>query len=119
MVKKFSIFLLVMALAFAFSSVVSAAPVTVNGLTFAEQTGAFTITGGSGIGTEGDPIVLFEDVSGLDVTMSISGLPGFGNLSGSGHATGFWLEKHVTNLTGETWNFYDHELQEILGTASS
>lgn len=103
-----------------FASFASATPITINGLGFSDLLGSgITITGGSGTGTEADPIVLYEDVTGLDVTIAISGMPGFGNLTGSGHATGFYLKKVVTNLTGEGWNFYDHELQEILGVASS
>ncbi|MBN2243056.1 MAG: PEP-CTERM sorting domain-containing protein [Acidobacteria bacterium] len=96
-----------------------AGPVTVNGLTFSEVSAGFTITGGSGTGTEQDPIVLNETVTGLDVTLSIEGMPQFGNLTGSGHSTGFAIQKVVTNNTGIDWDFYDHELQEILGTPSS
>ncbi len=100
-----------------------ATPVTVNGLTFTEVGANVTITGGSGTGTAADPIVLLENVTGLDLTLSISGLPDFanqnGNLAGTNHKTGFYLKKIVTNLTGQTWTSYDHELQEILGTPSS
>jgi hypothetical protein len=92
---------------------------TVNGLTFTEMSGDLALTSGSGVGNLNSPIVLYEDVTGLDVTMSIEGLIEFGNLTGSPHTTGFWLEKHVTNLTGEAWTYYDHELQEILGTPSA
>ncbi|MDP2106034.1 MAG: PEP-CTERM sorting domain-containing protein [Desulfobulbaceae bacterium] len=95
-------------------------PVTVNGLTFSEVGTGVTITGGSGTGTQSDPITLQETITGLDVTMSIAGLNswGNGNLTGSNHDSGFWLLKEVTNNTGADWNFYDHELQEILGTPS-
>ena len=95
------------------------APVTLNGITFSELTGAFTIDSGSGSGSSADPFVLNETVTDLDVTMTISGLPGFGNPVGTGHVAGFALIKRVTNNTGETWDFYDHELQEILGTPSA
>jgi len=95
-----------------------ATPVTVNGLTFSEVGANVTITGGSGTGTAADPIVLSEDVTGLDLTLSIAGLPGFGNLAGTAHNAGFFLRKVVTNLTGQIWTSYDHELQEVLGTPS-
>lgn len=98
----------------------SAAAVTLGEITFTEQTGAFVITGGSGSGTAADPFVINETVTGLDVTMSIEGLATLDeNLTDSGHRTGFWLLKYVTNSTGQTWNFFDLELQETLGTASS
>ena len=97
---------------------VSAAPITINGLTFTEVSANVQITSGSGTGSVADPIVLHENVSGLDVTMSIEGLIGFGNLTQSGHAAGFALQKVVTNLTSAAWNFYDHELQETLGVPS-
>ncbi len=95
-----------------------ASAITINGLTFTELSADVSITGGFGIGTEADPIVLQETLTGLDVTMSIEGLPGFGNPTGSIHTAGFWLQKEVLNNTGETWNFFDHELQQVIGVPS-
>lgn len=95
-----------------------ATPITISGLTFTEVTADVTITGGFGTGTLLDPIVLMETVSGLDVTLSIEGLPAFGNVTPTPHTTGFWLQKQVLNDTGSTWNFFDHELQEVFGVAS-
>lgn len=106
------------AVAFGFVSSASAAPVTLNGITFAEQTGAFEITSGSGTGTGADPFVINETVTGLDVTMSISGLTS--SLSEVGSFTsGFFITKVVTNNTTADWSFYDNELQETLGTPSA
>lgn len=104
----------------AFIGTASATHITLSGLTFDDHLGTgVTITGGiAGAGTEADPIVLFEDVTGLDVTIGIAGLASFGNQTGSSHLTGFYLKKVVTNLTGVDWNFYDHELQEQLGVPS-
>ena len=109
-----------------FASTALAAPLTLNGITFTETTGDFTITGALGAGSSSDPFILNETVTGLDVTMSIEGLAAYG-LPGDPlseesigfHNSGFYLTKIVTNNTGATWNFYDHELQEILGTAST
>jgi hypothetical protein len=91
------------------------------GLTFSEVTAGVSLTGASGSGTLADPIVLNETISGgvLDEIISISGLSGIGNLIGSLHGRGFALRKIVTNNTGQTWNFFDHELQEELGTPST
>ena len=98
----------------------SAAPITLAGLTFTEVGAGVTITGGSaGTGSTADPIILFENVTGLDVSISIEDLVGFGNPTGSGHTAGFALRKVVTNSTGLAWNFYDHELQETLGIPSA
>lgn len=95
----------------------SAAPVTLNGITFSEATGAFTITGGSGSGSALDPFVINETVTGLDVTMSIEGLTSALSEVGA-FTSGFFITKVVTNNTTADWSFYDNELQEILGTPS-
>src|SRR5262245_8373609 len=97
-----------------------AAPVVQAGLTFTEVTAGITLTGASGSGTLADPLVLNETISGgaLDEIIQINGLAGIGNLIGSSHEVGFALRKVVTNSTGQTWNFFEHELQEILGTPS-
>jgi hypothetical protein len=106
--------------ALAWSGTAWAAPVSTAGLTFSEVTGDVTLISASGTGSAADPIVLTEIVSGLDVTISIQGLsPAFGNPALTGHATGFRLRKVVTNNTGQTWNFFDFELQETLGVASA
>jgi hypothetical protein len=98
-----------------------AAPITQAGLTFSEVTAGITLLSASGSGSLADPIVLNEAISGgvLDEIVSISGLPSLGNLIGSAHTNGFALRKVVRNDTGLTWSFFDHELQEVLGTPSS
>lgn len=114
--KKVSILLSILFMLFGASSALTA-PVTLDGLTFSEVTGDFTITGGS---FDGTVFTIYEDVFGLDVTMEIEGLSSYGNQAGIGfHANGIWLEKIVTNSTGQDWNFYDHELQSVLGVAST
>lgn len=102
-----------------FAGLANAGPVSTAGLTFTEVSGGITLISASGTGTSVDPIILTESITGTDETISITGLTSaFGDVAGSGHATSFWLKKVVTNLTGSTWFFFDHELQEILGTAS-
>lgn len=101
------------------AGIANSASITINGLTFTDVGTGSTITGGSGTGTNAAPIIIQETVTGLDVTMSIAGLSAnWGNLTGSSHQTGFWLQKEVLNNTNENWTFYDHELQEILGVPS-
>ncbi len=88
-------------------------------LTFSEVGSGINITGGSGSGTSsGDPIVLNEELTGVDATISIAGLPNFGEQSNLEYRPGFFLQKVITNSTGQTWNLFDHELQETLGTPS-
>ena len=94
--------------------------VSSGGLTFTSLDADLVLVSATGIGTQADPIVLTETIYGLDVNMSIAGLP---NLYPSPYdvysGTGFWIQKVVTNLTGETWTSYDHELQQVFGTPSS
>jgi hypothetical protein len=93
-------------------------PVTTGGLTFTEQTGAFVLNSASGTGTAADPIKLYETVVGLDVTMSITGFNTIGDPSAGPFTAGIYIQKYVTNMTGQSWSFYDLELQQTLGVAS-
>jgi hypothetical protein len=95
-----------------------ATPMTAAGITFSEVGAGVTITGLSGTGSVADPFILLETFTGLDGTISIEGLPQFGNKTGSNHTAGLVLVKNVLNSTGAPWTFFDHELQEILGTPS-
>ena len=95
----------------------SATSFTVNGITFSEDLENLVI---DKVEADGNGFKLYEKVSGLDVTLKIEGLADYGNDDKIGlHSNAFWLEKIVTNDTGEVWNFYDHELQSVLGVASS
>jgi len=94
-----------------------AVPITIDGLTFSELNSDVVITDGNGANGH---ITLYEAVYDLDVTIQISGLNQYGNPAGIGyHYDAFYLTKIVTNMTGQDWNFYDHELQSTLGTAST
>ncbi len=116
--KKVWVILLLAASVWLFA--VPAGALSTNGLTFTSLSADVVIDDLSGLGTDENHILLYETVYGLDVTIQIDGLDawGNGNLTTSGHTSGFWLEKIVTNATGEDWTFYDHELQETLGVAS-
>jgi hypothetical protein len=110
------------ALLFLFGTTAWAGSFTSAGLTFDDMgSSGFTITGGiAGTGSAASPITLFETITGTDVTIEITGLThNFGNPANTGHSTGFWLKKVITNSTGVDWNFFDNELQEVLGTPSS
>src|SRR5262245_19784540 len=43
---------------------------------------------------------------------------GPGNPTNSGHTTGRWIQKTVTNTSGVAWTSFELEVQEILGTPS-
>ncbi|MEO0868077.1 MAG: hypothetical protein AAFY17_06430 [Cyanobacteria bacterium J06642_11] len=88
-----------------------AASITLGDFTFSEAAGDFIITGGE---VTPDVFRIFQDVTGpdIDLFMSIEGLLDSDFL-------GFRFESVLTNLTNTPWVFFDHELQEELGTPSS
>jgi hypothetical protein len=89
---------------------------TQNGLTFSAASEDFDITQVTGDGTLSNPFVVYQAVRGLDIVLGIQGLRSNRIL---GTRPGFALSIVAHNLTGTPWRFYDHELQETLGTASS
>jgi hypothetical protein len=93
----------------------AAQPVTVDGITFSDELGGFTIQGASGTGTLDDPFVVIEEVTGPETpVLVILGLtPGFHNRIGSQHLAGFALRKTVTNKTNYIWQSYNLELREV------
>src|ERR1700674_3396854 len=107
-------------LSFAFTLLVSslaaqstlAAPVTVEGVTFSDDRGDFTILKVTGTGTLEDPFVVVEDVTGDTPILVIRGMNvGFGNRIGSQHIVGFAIAKIAINHTGGSWNQYRMELR--------
>lgn len=87
-----------------------AASLTLNSFEFTEVAGDFTITGGE---TTADAFRVFQDVTGPDIDLFMS----IGGLKESGFI-GFQFESVLTNRTNTPWIFFDHELQEKLGTPS-
>lgn len=89
-----------------------------NGLTFDEASNNFRITDVTGQGTVKNPFVVYQDVWGLDISLAISNLS-----TATQHSLfnrpGFAIRIVSRNLTGAFWQFYDHELQERAGYASS
>lgn len=103
---------------FLFGGYAVATPFTINNLTFEEVGSGVELTGAKALSDS--EIQIWETVSDLDATISIDGLIDYGNPGNIGsHYSGFWLTKTVLNNTGQTWYFYDHELQSTLGTASA
>ena len=93
-----------------------AASVTLAGVTFFEESAGVEITGGSGVGTQGNPFVINEILTALDATIGIRNMRAISTVGS--FTSGFWISKTVTNNTGITWNAFDLELQELLGTPS-
>ncbi|MEM7795728.1 MAG: hypothetical protein AAF579_14910 [Cyanobacteria bacterium P01_C01_bin.118] len=89
-----------------------------NGLVFSAASGSFNITDVTGTGTQTDPFIVYQDVRGLDISLAVSGLPNAKQHS-IFNRPGFALSVVSRNLTGAFWRFYDHELQEVAGLASS
>jgi hypothetical protein len=89
--------------------------------------GPFTLNSfntSSALGALGTPWTINESFTGigsgiLQFTDDDNDSLGPGNPTLSGHNTGRWIQKTVTNTTGVTWTSFELELQEILGTPSS
>ncbi len=89
-----------------------AAPMTVEGITFSDERGDFTILKVTGTGSLEDPFVVVEDVTGDTPILVIRGMNvGFGNRIGSQHIIGFAIAKIAINHTGGSWNEYRMELR--------
>jgi hypothetical protein len=93
----------------------AADPVTVDGITFSDELGGFTIHSASGRGTLDDPFVVVETVTGPESpVLVIEGVgAGLHNRVGTQHLVGFALRKRVTNATGYIWQSYNLELREV------
>jgi hypothetical protein len=89
-----------------------AAPITVEGITFSDELGDFTVLKVTGTGTLQDPFVVVEDVTGDTPILVIRGMNiGFGNRIGSQHVIGFAIAKIAINHTGSSWTEYRMELR--------
>ena len=89
-----------------------AAPMTVEGITFSDERGDFTILKVTGTGSLEDPFVVVEDVTGDTPILVIRGMSvGFGNRIGSQHIIGFAIAKIAINHTGSSWNEYRMEVR--------
>ncbi|MEM1254489.1 MAG: hypothetical protein AAGI69_18815 [Cyanobacteria bacterium P01_H01_bin.21] len=89
-----------------------------NGLVFSEASQNFRITDVTGAGTPSDPFVVYQDVWGLDISVAVDHLPQTPQHSVF-NRPGFAISLVSRNLTGAFWRFYDHELREKAGYASS
>jgi len=98
-----------------------AEPITLNGITFSDEIGGFSLVNGWGSGTLTDPFVIVERVSddapAILVVRDLSAA--FGNPTRTQHLAGFAMTKVVINATDETWQSYELELQESLGQDST
>ncbi|WP_119458815.1 hypothetical protein [Rhodospirillaceae bacterium SYSU D60014] len=93
---------------------------TVEGVTFSDELGGFTLLGVTGRGLLDDPFVVIEEVTGPgEIVLVIRGLaPRFGNRIGSQHMVGFAMTKVAINRTGRPWYEYELELREVLDSHS-
>ena len=98
----------------------AAKSLTVNGISFSDELGGFTLDRASGSGTPSDPFVVVETVTGPQhPVLVIRGLSAaFGNQIGSQHAAGFAMRKIVINHTDHRWLRHQVELREELNQQS-
>lgn len=87
--------------------------------------GIIAVTNVSGTGTLADPLVIEENWFGASLTATID-IRGAATQAAAGidpsggpFAWGIYVQKRVTNNSGVAWEFFDNELQQILGVASS
>lgn len=115
--RRFIVFALAAAV---LAPVAEARPVTLDGVTFSDERGGFSIIEASGKGSREDPFIVVEEITAATAAvLVVRGLgPGFGNRTGTLHPLGFVLRKIVTNRTSFVWNFVDFELQQSLGVSS-
>ena len=108
-------------LCFFFGPDLRAEPITLNGITFSDEIGGFSLVDGWGSGTLSDPFVIVERVSddapAILVVRDLSAA--FGNPTRTQHLTGFAMTKVVINATDDAWQSYELELQESLGQDST
>ena len=108
-------------LCFCIGSDLRAEPITLNGITFSDEIGGFSLVDGWGSGTLADPFVIVERVSddapAILVVRDLSAA--FGNPTRTQHLAGFAMTKVVINATDDAWQSYELELQESLGQDST
>ena len=97
-----------------------AAPVTLDGVTFAEASENVRLVGVTGSGTLTDPFVMVEEIIGSGdaiVEIDVHSVE-FGSRVATFHRVGFALVKVVINRTTETWRFFNIELEQRIGSGS-
>lgn len=97
-----------------------AAEFTVQGLTFSDREGGFTLLGVSGRGSRDDPFVILEEVGKAgNAILTIEGWKsGYPKGSGQEGGVSFHLRKLVWNATDKRWTSYEMELREQLDRPS-
>jgi hypothetical protein len=97
----------------------TAAPITVEGITFSDEQGGFSLRRVTGTGSLADPFVVVEDVTGSEPTLVIRFLDNhFGNRIGTRDPLGMALVKVVTNYSGTIWYGYRMEARKLLAQPS-
>lgn len=97
----------------------SAAPATVDGVTFSDELGGFVLERVDGHGSLDDPFIVTEQLTSQDGgVLVIRASPTFGNHIASFHSIGLALTKVVENRTDRAWPSFEIELQSKLGTPS-
>lgn len=90
------------------------------GLAFSDEGGGFRLLAASGSGSQEDPFVVVEEITGpAPAILVVRGLPGLsGRTSSQVQPAGFSLRKVVINRTGYAWSRFELELRERLDEPS-
>jgi hypothetical protein len=102
-----------------FGPAAESASLSVNGVTFSDHLGGFTLEKVSGEGSLDDPFVLVEKMTDSNGgTLSFRVQPEFGNRINSQHVIGLAVIKVIENATDLPWTSFELELQAQLGVPS-
>jgi hypothetical protein len=90
------------------------------------STSIVQITSVSGTGSQANPLVINENWFGADLeaTINLRGALAEANAGvntnpgNSGFNWGIYVSKRVTNNSGVAWDFFDNELQQVIGVPS-
>ena len=97
----------------------TAAPVIVQGVTFSDERGDFTILEVTGAGSLTDPFLVVEDITGSEPILVIRfSNEGFGNRIGTRDPMGMAIVKLAINHSGTTWYGYRIEPRTMLTLSS-
>jgi len=91
-----------------------ATEITVEGISFSDEEGGFSLKSATGSGTIEDPFVVVEEIyDRRQAVLVIRGMRGFGNRVGGLQASAMAIRKIVINGTPDIWQNFQLELREV------
>lgn len=92
----------------------SAAELTAGGFVFSDKLGGFRLISASGTGTSDDPIILVEELMGIEPVILVIRRPNAGPAVRHPVRSQLTLVKQIVNRSNRVWAGFEVELQEIL-----